>query len=109
MLCFNPGSDRRRHQSSIKSHSEVTGKPKIRWPGRSLDVPVLDGSYTELDDFRGQERTYGRSVTIEGGLNHSLSRHEGWSLNTDSFADLELGTPTMAIRKTVRVESIMEP
>ena len=72
-------------------------------------MPVLDGSYIELDDFRGQERTYGRSVTIEGGLNHSLSTHEGWSPYTDSFADLEIGTPTMAIRKRVRVESIMEP
>ena len=109
MLCFKPGSDRRRHHSSIKSHSEVTGQPKIRWPGLSLDVPVLDGSYTELDDFRGQERTYGRSVTIVGGLNRSNSTQEGWSPYTDSFADLEIGTPSMAIRKTVRVESIMEP
>ena len=108
MLCFNPGSDRRRHNSSIRSHSPVTSKPKIRWPGRSLDVPALDGSYTELDDFRGQERTHGRSVTIEGGIKHSASTHDGWSPNTDSFADLEIGTPRMAIRKTVRVESITE-
>ena len=72
-------------------------------------MPVLDGSYTELDGFRGAERTYGRSVTIVGGLNRSLSTQEGWSPNTDSFMDIELGTPTMAIRKTVRVESVMEP
>lgn len=71
-------------------------------------MPVLDGRYTELDDFRGHERTHGRSVTIVGGLNHSLPTHDGWSLYTDSFADLEFGTPTMAIRKTVRVESITQ-
>ena len=108
ILCFNPGSDRRRHHSSIKSHSEVTGQPKIRWSGRSLDVPVLDGSYTELDDFRGHQMTQGRSVTIVGGLNHSVSTQEGRSPYTDSSADLEIGTPRMAIRKTVRVESTIE-
>lgn len=107
MLCFNPGSDRRRHHSSIKSHSEVTGNPKIRWPGRSLDVPVLDGSYTELDEFRGHERTHGRSVTIVGGLNHSTLTQEGWGSYTDSSMDPEIETPTMAIRKTVRIESII--
>ena len=71
-------------------------------------MPGGDGRYTELDDFRGQERVQGRSVIIEGGLNHSASTPEGWSPDTDSISDLETGIPSMAIRKTVRVETIME-
>lgn len=109
MLCCNPTSTKRRHPSTIRSHYTHASKPKTRGPGQSLDVLGGDGSYRELDDFRGQERVpLGRLVTIKGGLNHSASTQEGWSPDTDSFVDLEIGTPSMAIRKTVRVESVME-
>ncbi len=108
MLCSNRASTERRGPSAIRSHSTYNGKSKTRWPGQSLDVPVRDGSYRELDDFGGQERIRGRSVIIEGGLNRSASTKEGWSPDTDSFVDLEVGTPSMSIRKTVRVESVLE-
>ena len=72
-------------------------------------MPVPDGSYRELDDFGGREGIKGRSVVIEGGLNHSGLTKDGHSPDTDSFVDLEYGTPSMAIRKTIRVESVMEP
>ncbi len=108
MRCCNPASTKRCRPSTTRPHSTYTGKPKTRGPGQSLDVPGGDGSYRELEDFRGQERVQGRVVIIEGGLNHSGSTREGWSPDTDSFADLEIGTPSMSIRKTVRVESVME-
>ena len=108
MRCYNPGSTRTCRPSTLRSNSTYTGKPKTRGPRPSPDVPGGDGSYRELDEFRGHERVQGRLVIIEGGLNHSASTQEGRSPDTDSFVDLEIGTPSMAIRKTVCVESVME-
>lgn len=109
MHCCNSAPTKKRCPSTIRPHSTYTGKRKTWGPGQSLDVPGGDGSYRELDDFRGQERVQGHLVIIEGGLNHSASTQEGWSPDTDSCVDLEMGTPSMSIRKTVRLESIMEP
>ncbi|KAK0508119.1 hypothetical protein JMJ35_009203 [Cladonia borealis] len=108
MLCYNPAFTKRPHPSTIRSHSTYASKPKTWGRGKSFEVPGGDGSYRELDDFRGQQRVQGRSVIIEGGLNHSASTQEGWSPDTDSFVDLTIATPSTAIRKTVRVESVME-
>ena len=107
VLCCYPAPTKRHHPSTIRSHSTYTSNPKTRWPGQSLDVPGGDSSYKDLDDFRGQQRVQGHSVIIEGGLNHSSSTQEGWSPDSDSFADLAILTPSMAIRKTVRVDSHM--
>ena len=76
--------------------------------GKSLEVPGDDGSYKELNVFRGQERVQGHSVIIEGGFNHSSSTQEEWSPDSDSYVDLAIGRPRTAIRKTVRIESLME-
>ena len=108
VLCCYPAPTKRRHPSTIRSHSTYNSKSKAWGHGKSFEVPGGDGSYKELDDFRGQQRVQGRSVIIEGGLDHSASTQEGWSPDTDSFVDLTIATPGTAIRKTVRVESVME-
>ena len=97
-----------RHASTILSNPCYKSRPRTPWLGQSVDVPLTDSSYRELDNMSDGGRTKGRSIIIEGGYNHSRLRQDGEILAPDPFRDLEIAPPTNAIRKTVRVEMILE-
>ena len=85
----------RRSRSTEGSNTIYSGQSMTHRRAGPLDLPAYSSNYLELKERDGLERTQGYSFTVEGSQGQE----------SQTFVDLEDGSPKHGIQKTVRIET----